>query len=306
MKISKSKQELARIISENGGWQEHSEWATQDKSGVFGCNSVVLFEGGDKPEIKAGYTEWMCRDVYESDSNICKHVCNANKLVKNWHQTILSRAEYFHLYPDPDADGWIEWNGGECPVSKGVIIDVKYRDGEISRNLKAGEMIDIGTRDSSCSYWQHDDCRADIIAYRLHKLEQANPEPVQAVEIKSTIEQLAADYRNSKFHALRLQEEANNAWNAAEKAKGELIDAGKSIGIDIQPIAAKKEHELVIEVKVGDEVECVKSNISRAKYRGMVGRIHLIDEDDTSSPYLVDFGGGSMIWCHEVKFIRRP
>ena len=32
MKISKSKQELARIISENGGWREGAEWAAQDKS----------------------------------------------------------------------------------------------------------------------------------------------------------------------------------------------------------------------------------------------------------------------------------
>ncbi len=28
----------------------------------------------------------------------------------------------------PD-DGWIEWKGGECPVERGDVIDVRYRDG---------------------------------------------------------------------------------------------------------------------------------------------------------------------------------
>ena len=103
MKISKSKQELARIISENGGWGEFCEWAAQDKRGEFGDNSVVLFQGEDKPVIMAGDTEWMCAEGYESDSTFGKHVCDADKLLKNWHQTILSRAEYFHLYPATDA-----------------------------------------------------------------------------------------------------------------------------------------------------------------------------------------------------------
>ena len=47
----------------------------------------------------------------------------------NWHQTILSREEYFHLYPAQDADGWIEWKGGKCPVENGRLIDVKKTDG---------------------------------------------------------------------------------------------------------------------------------------------------------------------------------
>ena len=62
----------------------------------------------------------------------------------------------------------------------------------------------------------------------------------------------------------------------------------------------------MIAVQVGDEVECVESNIKRNKYNGMVGRLHTIDESDTSTPYLVDFGGEAKIWCKVVKFIRRP
>lgn len=92
----------------------------------------------------------------------------------------------------------------------------------------------------------------------------------------------------------------------ANEALRKLEIAGEAIGLIVTPITAKKEDELVIEVKVDDEVECVESNIKRDKYNGMVGRLRTIDESDTSTPYLVDFGGDEKIWCHKVKFIRRP
>ena len=93
----------------------------------------------------------------------------------------------------------------------------------------------------------------------------------------------------------------------SDAALSQLEDAIAAIGFVITPLAATvKEPELVAAVKVGDQVGCVESNIKRAKYNGMVGRLHFIDESDTSTPYLVDFGGEAKIWCHEVKFIRRP
>lgn len=62
-------------------------------------------------------------------------------------------------------DGWIEWGGGNCPVEKGMLIDVKHRDGEIYQNKPA--MGDNNTR------WSHTGSRGDIIAYRLHKPQEA-------------------------------------------------------------------------------------------------------------------------------------
>ena len=129
------------------------------------------------------------------------------------------------------------------------------------------------------------------------------PEP----EAKPTIEQLAADYRNKLDYANRKQDEADKANMESDAALSQLEDAIAAIGFVITPLAAtEKEPELVAAVKVGDQVECVESNIKRDKYNGMVGRLHFIDESDTSTPYLVDFGGAEKIWCHEVKFIRRP
>ena len=124
------------------------------------------------------------------------------------------------------------------------------------------------------------------------------PEP----EAKPTIEQLAADYRNSKDYANRKQQEADAAKVDAEAKLAELVAAGKALGLMLS--IAGVEPELVITVQVGDEVECVKPNVKPSKYRGMVGTV--LEVDDSTTPYLVDFKGEDRIWCHEVKFIRRP
>lgn len=92
MKISKSKQELARIISENGGWDQLANLAFY---GNFTGKCFML--GTDEYPIYDSSTKVFYineRDVVMSFKS---------KPFKNWHQTILSREEYFHLYPAPDA-----------------------------------------------------------------------------------------------------------------------------------------------------------------------------------------------------------
>lgn len=223
-----------------------------------------------------------------------------------------SREEYYHAHPKADADGWIEWNGGECPVGKGALIDVKYRSGEVRIGMEA--LIPV----SKCygvtePYWRKDGGKAYIIAYRLHKPEQANPEFCESVmlsipepEAKPTIEQLAADYRNAKGYAERKQKEADDAKADVDARLKTLELAGEAIGLLVSPITAKQWPELVIAVQVGDEVECIKSNVNPGKYMGRIGTVSSVDVDDTSTPYLVDFDGKEKIWCHEVEFIRRP
>ena len=293
MKISKSKQELARIISENGGWRD-GNYAVQDRDDkkVWFMRVLVGLPDGASfwPGVKSRGIQY-------------------SKVLTNWHQTILSRAEYFHLYPTPDADGWIEWNGGECPVELGTIVDVKYRDGHIQLQCRAKDFRDSELY--ATTYWGSSGGSADIIAYRLHKPEQAEANPAERDEQvwtnPPTIEQLASDYRNKLDYANRKQDEADKANMESDAALSQLEDAIAEIGFAITPLVApEKEPELVITVQAGDEVECVESNIKRDKYNGMVGRLRIIDESDTSTPYLVDFGGEAKIWCHEVKFIRRP
>lgn len=87
MKISNSKKQLAKIISENGGWRDGAQFSAQDKDGE-------VFHYSAKPTIGAGREVWGhkgCIGYGEFPA----------KTLPNWHQTILSREEYFHLYPAP-------------------------------------------------------------------------------------------------------------------------------------------------------------------------------------------------------------
>lgn len=63
-------------------------------------------------------------------------------------------------------DGWIEWHGGECPVSRDAGVQVRMRDGATERvQIAAYWCANKFDRD----YWVHDpsDLHNDIIAYRV-------------------------------------------------------------------------------------------------------------------------------------------
>lgn len=63
---------------------------------------------------------------------------------------------------------WIEWQGGECPVPKGTMIDVRFRDGAQRDNIPALEIL-TETREASEAFWDDDGMENDIIAYRVLK-----------------------------------------------------------------------------------------------------------------------------------------
>ncbi|MAG68399.1 MAG: hypothetical protein Tp138OMZ00d2C19078221_52 [Prokaryotic dsDNA virus sp.] len=68
--------------------------------------------------------------------------------------------KWFRFHARPDADGWIEWRGGERPVGRAVVVEYIMRAdrGEFrGTSEKAG-----GLR------WKHDGSGGDIIAYRPH------------------------------------------------------------------------------------------------------------------------------------------
>ena len=65
-------------------------------------------------------------------------------------------------------DKWIKWEGGECPVACGTMVEVKYRDGECSGPLPALENV-TGGRDASYAFWKNDLQDNDIVFYRIVK-----------------------------------------------------------------------------------------------------------------------------------------
>ncbi len=266
MKLSKSKLALAKVINENGGWPIGADWSFQPKHDY----GDVWFSSGSKKPIRSGdgfnhgcvEGKW----IYES---IIQH----KSMIDNWHQCVLSREEYHQAYPKADADWWIEWKGGECPVERGTLVDVKYAGGEENYGVSAltegwhKDHVHGSNRKRTTSNWADGLPVSGIVSYRLHKPEvkpefresvtrsitepEANeklsPEAIEDAKValmsesieeskrKPTIEQLAQDYRNAKDYADRLQKEAAAARVKADAVMRELIDAGNKSGLTIRP-----------------------------------------------------------------------
>lgn len=60
-------------------------------------------------------------------------------------------------------DGWIDWDGGECPITPSALVDIMLQDGEEYSGMPAEEWR-----------WEHLGHRSDIIKYRLHQQQDAN------------------------------------------------------------------------------------------------------------------------------------
>lgn len=73
------------------------------------------------------------------------------------------QAEAPKVGPKPDAAGWIEWNGGDCPVAPGTIVECRLRDADSAPSWHET------AKDASDFSWSHEKATAglDIIAYRL-------------------------------------------------------------------------------------------------------------------------------------------
>lgn len=55
----------------------------------------------------------------------------------------------------PDAGGWIEWGGGECPAGQDAHVEVVLRSGDVCGGLAVR------------FHWDHRDQPGDIVRYRV-------------------------------------------------------------------------------------------------------------------------------------------
>ena len=157
---------LVEELPKRGGWPEGALNATQDKDGE------VCFSDGAVPEF--GYAAWeggnwcgnefytitaidyataiITRDQYESALDASKELRPYQ--VSTGHYTADTGAG--KTASAADADGWIDWHGGECPVPKNALVDVKLRDNWVDECSSADNW-----------QWKHFGNHTDIIAYRL-------------------------------------------------------------------------------------------------------------------------------------------
>jgi hypothetical protein len=86
--------------------------------------------------------------------------------------------------PSVDSEGWIQWNGGEMPVEKGTLIDVKYRNKSENIGVIAGiKGCKTGSNKGMYAFdWRYTGRSGDIIAYRLHAPQQQKTPQQLALE----------------------------------------------------------------------------------------------------------------------------
>ena len=112
---------------------------------------AVEHMGGNYPKTGAIYS-------------VTSHIGGHRELsVEDFKQAreIIAKAEATLAAPQPSY--WIPWEGGECPVAHGTVVDVRCRDGWEGDGLASKWRWHHATQESS------DAKEVDIIAYRVVK-----------------------------------------------------------------------------------------------------------------------------------------
>ncbi len=147
----------------------------------FKVENVQESEAVQEALYKLGYV-WECKikSLYESLSDVYPAVifCHKNKTLTfgglglDWlGAKILAYKEVdiAELLPkQAKSSEWIEWQGGECPVPTGTVVDVQYRDGDRQYTGPAGVCRPTWGRDASPAFWRDVNGCNDIVRYRLN------------------------------------------------------------------------------------------------------------------------------------------
>lgn len=188
---------LVEELPKRGGWPEGTTRISQ--GAVTGCIYADGHRGLFRHNVYGG-DDCVTRDQYEAALAASKELLPYQ--VSTGHYT--SDAEAGKTASTADADGWIEWAGGECPVDSDAIVEVKYR-----------KPIPLHINNDRAEYfaWSHDGNSGDIIAYRLvqqHEVKTAGID-VQRDAVKSNDAQLEADMNECEARDEILYELANFA-----------------------------------------------------------------------------------------------
>lgn len=153
---------LVEELPKRGGWRHGVKTMTQDKwKDIWGYNCC-------QPWLK--HSGWW---VSKSGADLVNNSkIKVTELAIDWQTAIITREQYEAALSAKN-DGWIEWGGGECPVHVGTLVDVKWRDGRIDDGIPAKISHDLESCRRNAISWRHHGRSHDIIAYRLHKPQEA-------------------------------------------------------------------------------------------------------------------------------------
>lgn len=229
--MNTSKTLLAILVEElpkRGGWPDKTNVITQDSDG-----EVNTYNDAKNLRVNEFGTWCYTGDFY---GFILPHL-RGSCVASDCATAIITRDQYEAALaasqaPAADADGWIEWHGGECPVDYGTIVDAKDRDGF----THFGEMVGVSNNIDDI-FWQRGACGSscnEIVAYRLHQPQDINSRAKDdrlEQDLNDCIGQAAQQRQDSQADVLTMiatmQDAAveislNDAFELAET----LVDAG--------------------------------------------------------------------------------
>lgn len=98
-------------------------------------------------------------------------------------------------------DGWIRHRGGKCPVAEGVIVEVRFRSGEVEI-------------DSGWPRWEHNGGKRDIMAYRIFETsQQVENSPTSDIQNAQEDEGDPLVWRDRIYELAAQQEEITEVYN---------------------------------------------------------------------------------------------
>ena len=171
---------LRQELPKRGGWPEGADYCIQHAHDL-GFRWVIFNKGIVNSTSADAEGKWEMDWKFSH-----KHDFRADELASD-HTTAIITREQYEAALSAKNDGWIDWCGGERPVSDSTIVEVRYRNGEV----KAAAPADFYE-------WGHGrphfvTTGRDIIAYRLHKPQKAaQPKADDEADLNECIGQDAA------------------------------------------------------------------------------------------------------------------
>lgn len=130
---------------------------------------------------------------------------------------------------EADEEGWIKWDGGECPLPDGVACDIKDADSDILTRIKVPSVM----------RWSKIGSGGDIIAYRpiLDEQESVVKESLTTEQCYGKadgyVPPLQYDPRSASFNVLKRLEAAHEAAQKIPDLEAELRDVLGRMGYDL-------------------------------------------------------------------------
>jgi hypothetical protein len=177
-------------------WREH-DGGPNPIGGDELCEAVYDYERTDRQ--------------YKSQVSIAKH--------RIWEHVVayLTKAdsdawEAAQKVKAADADGWINWWGGERPVPADTMVQVCWRNGEVKENTAENVFSWLHNRYPTGSF-------CDVVAYRVVKEAKPQPDPDRPLAVGDLVKHVAP---GSPVMRVAKVEDADASYETEWWANGEL------------------------------------------------------------------------------------